>query len=234
MNAEKLAEILKKHKLWLDNKEGGERANLSRANLSGANLSGANLSRADLCWADLYGANLSGANLSRADLCLADLSVANLSGANLYGANLSGANLSGANLYGANLYGADLSGANLFGANLSNCIGLLSSSDFLSKFEQTLEGIIVYKAFCNTTFNPNPNWKIEAGQTISEIVNRNATEDCGCGVNVASLEWCKKNYARSEYWRCLIPWNKAFDVVVPYNTDGKFRCGTLKLLERVK
>jgi uncharacterized protein YjbI with pentapeptide repeats len=51
---DELAEILRKHALWLALEEGGERANLSGANLSDANLSGANLS----------GANLSGANLS--------------------------------------------------------------------------------------------------------------------------------------------------------------------------
>lgn len=86
-----LQEILAKHKLWLEGKEGGERANLSGANLSGANLCGANLFSADLC-----GANLSSADLYRA---------------NLYGANLCGADLSRANLYGANLCGADLYGA---------------------------------------------------------------------------------------------------------------------------
>jgi hypothetical protein len=83
---EELKAICVKHIDWINNKEGGKRADLSRADLSGANLYGA----------DLYGADLSGANL--------------------YGANLYGANLSRADLYGADLYGADLSGANLYGA----------------------------------------------------------------------------------------------------------------------
>ena len=88
MTRNEISEILRKHKMWIDDEEGGERANLSGANLSGANLSGANLSRADLRGADLSGADLSGANLSGA----------NLSGANLRRADLSGADLSGANL----------------------------------------------------------------------------------------------------------------------------------------
>ena len=88
---EELAEIIAKHKKWIDDGCDGVRANLSGADLSWANLSGANLFRA----------NLSGA----------DLSWANLFRANLSGANLSGANLSGANLFRANLSGADLSGA---------------------------------------------------------------------------------------------------------------------------
>jgi hypothetical protein len=100
---EELNEFLRKHKLWLKNEEGGERANLSWADLSGADLS-----RADLSLANLSLANLSGANLSWANLSWANLSGANLSGANLSWANLSGANLSRADLSEANLSGADL------------------------------------------------------------------------------------------------------------------------------
>ena len=48
VNKEKLNTILQKHKLWLDNKEGGERANLMSADLRCTDLSGANLSGADL------------------------------------------------------------------------------------------------------------------------------------------------------------------------------------------
>ena len=114
-----LAEILKKHKLWLVDDDNGERADLSRANLSRADLSRANLFGANLSGADLSGANLSGADLSWANLSGADLSEANLFGANLFGANLLGANLFRANLFRANLSGADLSEANLSEANLS-------------------------------------------------------------------------------------------------------------------
>ena len=95
-NPEEIAEILGKHRKWLEFAEGGERANLRGADLRGANLRGANLSGANLSGADLYGADLYGANLSGADL----------RGADLYGADLYGANLRGANLYGANLSGA--------------------------------------------------------------------------------------------------------------------------------
>ena len=109
-----LAEILKKHKLWLVDDDNGERADLSRANLSRADLS-----RANLFGANLSGADLSGANLSGADLSWANLSGADLSEANLFGANLFGANLFRANLFRANLSGADLSEANLSEANLS-------------------------------------------------------------------------------------------------------------------
>ena len=88
---EELAEILRKHKLWLANGVGGERANL--------------------CGADLRNADLSGAGLRGANLCNADLRYANLSGANLRGADLGGADLGGADLRNADLRDAVLSGA---------------------------------------------------------------------------------------------------------------------------
>ena len=53
MTQEELQTILEKHKKWLNNVPGGERANLERANLRCANLERANLE----------GANLKGANL---------------------------------------------------------------------------------------------------------------------------------------------------------------------------
>ena len=60
---EELEVFLRKHKLWLENKEGGE-----RADLQGADLQGADLRRADLQGADLRGADLQGADLRGADL----------------------------------------------------------------------------------------------------------------------------------------------------------------------
>ena len=107
MKKEELEEILKLHKMWLNNEEGGKRANLSYSNLSYSNLSGADLRGAYLRGADLRGADLIGANLS---------------GANLSDADLRGAYLRGAYLSDADLSDADLSGANLSGANLSDAI----------------------------------------------------------------------------------------------------------------
>ena len=73
MQKEELERILELHKKWLNDEEGGVRADLSYA---------------DLSYADLSGANLSGANLSGADLSGADLRGADLRGADLRGANL--------------------------------------------------------------------------------------------------------------------------------------------------
>ena len=100
--------ILKRHKKWLKNEVGGERANLRGADLSGADLSWTDLSGANLSWTDLRGANLRGTDLSGANLSGADLSWTDLSGTDLRGADLSGANLRGVNFSGACLRGAEL------------------------------------------------------------------------------------------------------------------------------
>ena len=63
MTQEELQTILEKHKKWLNNVSGGERANLIGTNLKRANLEDANLAGANLAGANLKGANLKGANL---------------------------------------------------------------------------------------------------------------------------------------------------------------------------
>lgn len=51
-DTETLSSILADHKLWVQGKPGGVRADLSGADLREANLRGANLSGADLSWAN--------------------------------------------------------------------------------------------------------------------------------------------------------------------------------------
>ena len=82
-NAEELKIILENHKLWLEDNN----------KLQYANLQDAKLQDADLRNANLQGADLRNANLQYADLQYADLRNANLQGANLQYANLQGANL---------------------------------------------------------------------------------------------------------------------------------------------
>ena len=186
MTKEKLAEILAKHKLWLEDSQKGEMANLSGANLRWANLSGANLR-----WANLREANLSGADLSEADLRE---------------------------------------------ANLSGAKELLSAVNFMeAHFERTTGGYIAYKMFSCECKAPK-SWKIEPGSVVTENVNFNRTNECGCGINVAPLEWVRREYGHKELdiWKVLIRWEWLCGVCVPYNTDGKIRCEKVELLEVVK
>ena len=63
MTKDEIQQVLELHAAWLDDREGGERADLCDADLRGADLRGANLRGADLRGANLCGANLCGANL---------------------------------------------------------------------------------------------------------------------------------------------------------------------------
>ena len=163
--------------------------------------------------ANLRGANLSGANLSYADL---------------RGANLSYANLSYANLRGANLRDADLSYA-----NLSYAEGLLSAINYMeAHFERTTNGYIAYKTF-GAMYAAPKEWEIKPGAVIEENANMCRADECGCGINVAPLEWVRRNY-KGEIWKVLIRWEWLVGVCVPYNTDGKIRCERVELVEVVK
>lgn len=216
MAQRELKKVLDAHKKWLEGT-----SLYGRANLRGVNLRGTDLSEADLRGADLRGADLSGTDLSRANLSWANLSKANLSDADLRGANLSGTYLRGANLSWANLSGAD---------------GLLSTIDYLNEyFEKTTAGYIAYKTF-SSAYKPPEKWVVQPGSVITENVNYDRCCECGCGINVAPLEWVKNCYGGDghDIWKVLIRFEWLVGVCVPYNTDGKIRCERVELLEIVK
>ena len=214
MDIEEVKKILEKAK------KNGVRANLSSANLRSANLSSADLSSADLSYADLSYADLSSANLRSADLS---------------SANLSSANLSSADLSYADLSYADLSYADLSSADLSQSKGLLKAREWIAEnFKKTKNGFVVYKKIGNTSYTMPKSWNIKAKSFIEDIVNPNPTEDCGCGVNFGTRKWCENNYSEADLWECLILFEDAPDIVVPYNTDGKARCGRLQLVKMIK
>ena len=157
---------------------------------------------------------------------------ADLSGANLSDADLSGASLSGANLSGASLSGANLSRASLSDANLSGASGLIDATDYIgAHFERVKDGYIVYKTFGGAYSKPD-SWTIEPGAIIEEVCNPNRTDVCGCGINVAPIEWVKENY-KGDVYKLLIRWEWLAGVVVPYNTDGKIRCSRAQIIGKV-
>jgi hypothetical protein len=88
MTSEEIKKVLDLHKKWLNNEDGGERANLRWADLSCVNLSGAKLRWADLRETTLRLADLRGADLRETTLRLADLRGVNLTRADLRGADL--------------------------------------------------------------------------------------------------------------------------------------------------
>lgn len=78
MTQEELNEVLRKHKLWLEDADGGERADMRGANMEDANMRGANM----------RDANMEGANMRCANMRCADMRGANMRGADMQGANI--------------------------------------------------------------------------------------------------------------------------------------------------
>ena len=198
-----LKEILDKHKKWVDEEEGGERANLSFADLSlvdlsfvnlfdaslkDTNLSHANLRNTDLSHADLTGSDLTRANLRNADLRNADLSFVNLKGAYLINAKLRYANLHEANLiyvdsFDADLSHTDLTYANLMGADLRNadlsCANLIGANLSNAKLSNAILNDVVYNVL-TTSFNfqcPEKGSFIGYKKADKKIVELLITED---------------------------------------------------------
>lgn len=190
--------------------------------------------RADLSNTILVRVSLSGINLSNAILVCADLRGANLIGTNLSGANMECANLNYANLSGANLSNTNMDCANLSGANLSGAKGIISAIDFLKKyFEFTKDGVIAYKTFAEC-YDPPENWVLKKGSILTENVNSCRSYACGCGINVAPINWVKLRYNGGDIWKVLIRWEWLVGVIVPYHSDGKIRCERVELIEIVE
>ena len=105
IDKDELKTILKKHMMWLNGEDGGEKADLSGSDLRGSDLSGS-----DLRWSNLRGSDLRGSVLSRSDLRGSDLSGSDLRWSNLRGANMRWANMSRADMRWADMSGADMSG----------------------------------------------------------------------------------------------------------------------------
>ncbi len=78
MDIQTIQEMLKKHRNWINNQAGGE-----RAVFDGQNLRGVNLEYANLRYTILTGADLSCSSLLGADLQGASITNANLAGANI-------------------------------------------------------------------------------------------------------------------------------------------------------
>lgn len=197
-----LRDIIEKHQLWLEKKDGGEKADLSDADLEnvdlhnvclcGADLSGSDLHNAILCNAYLDDTNLCRTNLYYANLSYADLSNTNLSNTNLSNANLFRANLRRANLHGANLFDANLCRANLHKADLYNVE--LQGADLRGANLRNAKNIdtIFYNSF--TTFYP-----IQCPESGAFIGYKKASE------HIVKLEICEdalRSSATSRKCRC--------------------------------
>ena len=149
------------------------------------------------------------------------------SGADLSGAYLSGAYLSGADLYGANLSRADLSGAYLSGAK---GINKYLTTPLYSLLDQTGE-IVAHKLVKADGLAPfNGGITYEIGKEYEEPnANTDETQDCARGLNVATLDWCLKNW--KDGYRIFLVSHTAADIAaIPIGSDGKYRVKRLKVI----
>ena len=84
---------------------------------------------------------------------------------------------------------ADGKRADLSRANLSRAEGLLDAINYMeAHFERTDDGYIAYKTF-GAMYDAPKEWEIKPGAVITENANMCRADMCGCGINVAPLEW---------------------------------------------
>ena len=108
LSQDELDQIAKLHKIYMEGKHGGARAQIKFKNLSGLNLSNKDFAHADFTGSCFIGADLSSGNFASATFFACDLSRANLENACFARADFRGAFVAGANLSGADLKSADL------------------------------------------------------------------------------------------------------------------------------
>jgi len=141
------------------------------------------------------------------------------------GADLGGADLRRAYLGGANLGGADLRGAYLGGADLGGAYGI---NPFVTTPLHILAdqpgAIRAYKLVTAAGVGPirgGIHYEIGGTYEVTDA-NPDASVACAAGINVASLDWCIKEW--QEGYRILLVEFTAADIAcIPIGSDGKFR-----------
>ena len=140
--------------------------------------------------------------------------------------------LSGADLSRADLSGADLSRADLSRANLSWAYGIAPEicTPLLMLLDQP-GPLRAYKLVNEVGVGPfNGGIKYEIGKTVEEpTANADPSKDCAAGINVATLDWCLKEWKPG--YRILIVEFDVKDIAcIPTATAGKFRLRRCKVI----
>lgn len=150
--------------------------------------------------------------------------------------------LRNASLYRTNLTDADLTGVNLtdtdlFEANLTHAQGInrYLSTPLLFLLDQPSK-IRAYKLVgpsLASHFRKTSPITYEIGKTHSvEWWDSDETEDCGAGINLATMDWCLQAWERG--CRVLIAEFTAQDIVaIPISTSGKLRVKRCQIVGEV-
>lgn len=246
---EELDKIIEQHEECLNNDSGNELAILCFMDLTGLDLSRRNLSRITFRFCnfnsvDFHCSNLSEATIIGCRLIHSNMSDVDMSGSYLFDCVITDCNLSGSNLFNfdtacchfknINFTNTNLTDVDMAKTTITDSIGLRSAKEILDElFKKTDEGYIVYKVF-GMYYEIPDYWNIEEDSIIEEKVDMNRMETCSYGINVAIKPWIEKCINKGQQiWKCLLSFDDLDKVCVPYGTDGKIRCGRLKLLEIV-
>ena len=166
-------------------------------------------------------------NLQEAYLQEAYLQEANLQGANLRGANLQEANLRGANLQEANMRGANLQEANLRGAKnytpeeIQPLLFLKDQPGIIHAYKLIREDGQGYHRG-GIKYEMNGTYEVLDANTDPHVL-------CGAGINVATLQWCLKEWG--EGLTIIVLAFEAEDIAcIPLTSDGKFRLFRCKVV----
>ena len=77
-------------------------------------------------------------------------------------------------------------------------------------------------------FNGGITYEVGKSYEVADA-NTDETEHCAAGINVATLDWCIRNYDKG--WRILVLEFTAEDIAaIPTATDGKFRLFRAKVV----
>ena len=148
-----------------------------------------------------------------------------------------GANLSGANLIGADLRNADLIGADLRGANLRGAKGISPervSPLHLYRYQLPGAELIAFKLVNARGEGPfNGGIVYTPGETVSvENADTDVLTDCGAGINVATLDWCLREW-RDTYRILRVAFTVGDIAAIPTASDGKFRLHRCRVVDEV-
>ena len=147
-----------------------------------------------------------------------------LQGASLQGADLRGADLQGASLRGASLQGAELQGAKNLDPALCTPLLMLLDQPPTSKLR-------AYKLVDSEGYGPfNGGVKYVIGKTVKvDNANEDPNTECGAGVNVATLDWCLKNWEPTRKI-LIVEFTREDIAAIPTASDGKFRLHKCKVI----
>ena len=135
----------------------------------------------------------------------------------LRGADLRGAYLQEADLQGADLRGADLQGTILSEINWLSYIGIVPDERGIARaYKMT-------NAKGEGPYNGGINYA-ENNAVEVDSIDTDAYNQCGHGINLATLQWCLSNKSDDSYRLFLMELSTSPDnICVPVATDGKFR-----------